>query len=508
MGAAAVSQGSKNNFTAGCPGGSYPLILMVLQEISSGFTGSREISGIGKVMVMEQRIAKFINALRASGVRISLSESTDAFRAVEDLGTRNREAFRLSLRSTLVKEFKDIPVFEELFPLFFNHAEAPPLMDLSKDLTPEEMQMLADALKEFNEELRKMLEKLVNGEQLSQEELDKLGKMAGLDRADDLRYREWMVRRMEQALQNQDVRNAVEELMALMQQLGMNEERAEQMRQLMQANQKALEDQLRQYAGQQIADNMSEQPRDEGVEGLLNQPFTSLSEKDMDRLRKEVTRLAAILRSRVALRQKRAKSGQLDAKGTIRGNLKNSGVPIEIKRRDRILKPKVVVICDISTSMRPVSELMLNLLYAMQDQISKTYAFAFIDHLEFVSPDFEREEANQAVGAVLERMPSGYYNTNLGACLETYHEEYLYTLDSRTIFIIVGDGRNNYNDPRKDLFNQLARRSRKTIWLNPEAPSLWGTGDSDMLKYATACDHIFRVSTLAELTAAIDKMLG
>jgi uncharacterized protein len=459
-------------------------------------------------MFMEQRIAKFITALRASGVRVSLSESTDAFKAVESLGIRDREAFRLSLRSTLVKEAKDIPVFEELFPLFFSNTETPPLMDLSKDLTPEETQMLADALKEFNQELRKMLEKLVNGEQLSQEELDKLGKMVGLDRADDLRYREWMVRRMEQALQNQEVRKAVEELMALLQQLGMNKERVDQMRQIMDSNQKALEEQMRQYAGQQIADNMSQQPPEDGVEGLLNQPFTSLSDKDMDRLRKEVTRLAAVLRTRVALRQKRAKSGQLDAKSTIRTNLKNSGVPIEIKRRDRQLKPKIVVICDISTSMRPVSELMLNLLYAMQDQISKTYAFAFIDHLEFITPDFDKEDANQAVSNVLERMPSGYYNTNLGKSLEAFDKDFLYTLDSRTIFIVVGDGRNNYNDPRKDLFLQLSRRSRKTIWMTPEAPSLWGTGDSDMLKYAPSCDHIFQVSTLAELTAAIDKMLG
>ena len=58
-------------------------------------------------------------------------------------------------------------------------------------------------------------------------------------------------------------------------------------------------------------------------------------------------------------------------------------MPIEIKHRDRTLKPKLVVICDISTSMRSVSEMMLSLLYAIQDQISKTHAFAFIDHLEY-----------------------------------------------------------------------------------------------------------------------------
>jgi len=49
---------------------------------------------------------------------------------------------------------------------------------------------------------------------------------------------------------------------------------------------------------------------------------------------------------------------------------------------------------------------MLSLLYHLQDQISKTMAFAFIDHLEFISPDFTSKDARQAVSHVLERMPS------------------------------------------------------------------------------------------------------
>ena len=53
---------------------------------------------------MEERVIKFISALRAGGVRVSLAESADAFQAVRELGITDRETFRLSLRSTLVKE--------------------------------------------------------------------------------------------------------------------------------------------------------------------------------------------------------------------------------------------------------------------------------------------------------------------------------------------------------------------------------------------------------------------
>ena len=456
---------------------------------------------------MEERIIKFVAALRAAGVRISLAESADAFRAIDDLGIKDRELFRLSLQTTLIKDASNIPAFEELFPIFFGSGEAPPMMNLSDDLSPEEASMLAQALRKFNDQLRQMLERLMKGEMLSPEDLERLAKMVGLNQLENLRYREWMVQRIKKALRFKEVQQAVEELAKLMAELGMNKERADRMSQLMQANQQALEEQLRQFAGQRIAQNMSDRPHDDGLDSLMNQPFNSLSDQDMQRLRKEVQRLAAALKTRVALRQKRAKSGQLDAKATIRANLKHSGVPITLKHRERSLKPKLVVICDVSTSMRHCSELMLSLLHAMQDQISKTHAFAFIDHLEFISPDFEGKQAPEAVSQVLERMPSGYYNTDLGHSLDNFQHDFLNTLDGRTTLIIVGDGRNNYNNPRLDIFNMIAHRSRRTIWLTPEASALWGSGDSDMLKYAPTCDIILQANTLSELTAAIDKLL-
>jgi hypothetical protein len=276
-----------------------------------------------------------------------------------------------------------------------------------------------------------------------------------------------------------------------------------------QANQQALQEQVSRYAGQRIAENMSEaEPPAASLDELMDRPFRSLSDRDMDLLRKEVRRLANRLRSRIALRQKRAKTGQLDAKGTIRANLKHAGVPIEIKRKDRHLKPKLVVICDVSTSMRYCSELMLSLVYALQDLVTKTSAFAFIDHLEYISPEFQGREANQAIGAVLERMPPGYYSTDLGFALGQFAKDFLDTVDQRTTVIMVGDGRNNYNDPQLDVFQQLARRARRMIWINPEPPLLWGSGDSDMLQYAPLCNNVVMAATLGELTEAVDTLLS
>ena len=158
--------------------------------------------------------------------------------------------------------------------------------------------------------------------------------------------------------------------------------------------------------------------------------------------------------------------------------------------------------------MRPCSELMLSLVHALQDLITKTHAFAFIDHLEFISPDFVGRQANEAIGEVLVRMPPGHYSTDLGYALEGFNRDYLDTIDQRTTLIMVGDGRNNYNDPKLDIFRVMARRARRTIWINTEAPMLWGSGDSDMYKYAPLCDSVVIAATLGELTDAVDQLLA
>ncbi|MCL4560345.1 MAG: VWA domain-containing protein [Chloroflexi bacterium] len=454
---------------------------------------------------MDQRIIQFITALRAVGVRVSLAESSDAFQAIEQMGVKNKDSFRIGLRSTLIKESKDIPQFEKLFPLFFS-SNQPPMFDTLSGLTAEEAQKLAQALQQFTHRLRAMMEKLLQGKPLTQQELNQLDQIINMDNVEDLRLQGLMARRMEQALQFKEVRQALESLMQLLQDMGMNRGRLDQLRKMLQANQQAMQGQLYQHAGQKIVENMARNSPGDPLDDLYNQPFQNLSEEEMKQLRREVQRLAAALRTRMALRLKHAKNGQLDVKGTLRANLKYGSVPLELKHRNRMLKPQIVVLCDISTSMRHLSELMLTLLSAIQDQISKTNAFAYIDHLEYISPDFAGQHSQEAVAEVLGRMPSGYYNTDLGRSLVTLLHDYPDKLDYRSTLIVVGDGRNNFNDPHLESFRTIARRSRSTIWLNPEAVPMWGTGDSDMLKYAPMCDKAFQVSNLVQLSAAIDQL--
>ncbi len=484
---------------------------------------------------MEQGIVDFIAGLRAAGVRISIAESEDAFNAARCMGVLSRADFQDSLRATLVKEAKDRPIFDQLFPLYFGSG-GPPLQNLMEDLSAEEKKLLAQALRALLEQMRseqgrpgrspqpgdnysplqnqidnlmQLLQWLLQGQNPSQEALDRAGQQAGLPQADHPYQQPWVQRQMMRQLGMQLLEQLMAQLAELLAELGMSREAIDQLLAGMQANREALAEQLAQHVGASIARQRAEnQPdRQEQAVDLMQCPFKSLSESEAELLREQIRRLVSQLRSRAALRRKKGKSGLLDVKKTLRTNLRYGGVPLELRFKTRHLKPKLLLICDVSTSMRAVVEFLLRMIYELQDQVASAHSFAFIDDLESISEDFAEYPPDVAIEVVLTRLRPGHYNTDLGNSLNTLMRHHAATIDHRTIVIFVGDARNNYNDPRLDLMDRIKRRSKRVIWLNPEHPRQWGTGDSDMLEYLPYANTVHRVSNMAELTAAVDRLL-
>lgn len=458
---------------------------------------------------MEHRITRFIAGLRALGVRVSIAESQDAWRAIDDLGIVDRNQFKLLLRSTLVKDYADYDTFEELFPLYFGN-EPPPLLNPQAELTPEEQQMLNQAVEQIAGDLQELLQWLLSGQGPSREEMEDLAQQAGMQDANSPYQARWYARRMQRLLGWDRLDELLDLLWEYLAELGMDPRSIQQLRQQIGDNKEALGQQLEQVAGEQIRDNMAEQARrrPETINDLMQRPFGSLSESDLDALRDQVRRLAARIRSRAALRQKRAKEGKLDAKSTIRANQRYGGVPLELKLKKRRLKPKILVLLDVSRSMEYVVEFFLRLTYELQDLIQKASTFAYYDHLEDVTTDFEVNRVEQAIQIVSEKLPYIPYGTDLGACLRQLTADHLGRVDSRTTVIVVGDGRNNYRDPAANALGDIRKRARRLIWMNPEYPRQWGTDDSDMLVYQPLCSAVYQVRNLQQLTDAIDHMLG
>src|SRR3989442_11165685 len=69
---------------------------------------------------MNERLLEFSNLLRRNGLRVSLAENMDTFRALSVVGLGDREIVRATLRATMVKRAIDIPTYEQLFALFFS----------------------------------------------------------------------------------------------------------------------------------------------------------------------------------------------------------------------------------------------------------------------------------------------------------------------------------------------------------------------------------------------------
>jgi uncharacterized protein with von Willebrand factor type A (vWA) domain len=464
---------------------------------------------------MDNRIVEFIAALRAAGVRISVAESADALRAVEAAGITDKDLFRLAMRAALVKEREDLETYEQLFPTYFGGAPEPLPNQPGGGMSPEDREKLAQLLEQMlrtmsPEQLRQLFESMMTGRTMSREEMQALlAESLDGSQLTNRFYQQWAARRAMRDLAFDRLDELLQELLEKLRQAGVSEEQLQQLAREARENQQALAEQLAQEVGAGMQQReLQERNQRRQREDLLDRPFEHLGQLDADALRTTIARLAAQLRSRAALRQRRANKGALDAKNTIRANLRYHGVPMDVRHRKRHLKPKLTVICDLSTSMRPVVTFMLLLVYGLQDQVARTRSFAFVSDLHDISTDFNEGRPEMAIAAVLQRIRPGHYNTDLGNSLKTFARDYMGTVDRRTTVIVLGDGRNNYFDPNLRDFENIRRRARRIVWFNPEPPRTWGTGDSDMPKYLPLCDAVHQVSNLRQLAAAVDALFG
>ncbi|HLA45863.1 MAG TPA: VWA domain-containing protein, partial [Aggregatilineales bacterium] len=303
------------------------------------------------------------------------------------------------------------------------------------------------------------------------------------------------------------VRDLMEQLLEQLREMGMSDEALDEIRDMMESNAEALAEQIANFAGSSIAQNMADR-EPEAKKDVQDLDFQYLTAEEAEQVREEIRRLAAKLRARAALRQKRAKDGNIDPKRTIRHNLRYGGVPLELQRRTRHVKPRVVAVCDLSGSMRYMSEFALTLTYMLHDVIARTRSFIFIDDMVEVTHHFNAERPETAVANVLRENPRGYYSTDLGHSLVTFQKDFMDAVDSKTTILFVGDGRNNNNNPRLNIAEELQRRGRRMIWFCPEPEYQWGTGDSDMHLYAPKSDGVYLVRNLRELGDAIDDILS
>jgi uncharacterized protein with von Willebrand factor type A (vWA) domain len=88
-----------------------------------------------------------------------------------------------------------------------------------------------------------------------------------------------------------------------------------------------------------------------------------------------------------------------------------------------------------------------------------------------------------------------------------FWRDYLSALDNRTTVVVIGDARNNYNDPKAWCMRDIHAKAKNVIWLNPESPSAWGFGDSVMDKYLPYTSMAEDCRNLRQLSRIVDKLV-
>jgi uncharacterized protein with von Willebrand factor type A (vWA) domain len=468
---------------------------------------------------MQEQIIEFANVLRRNGVRVSLSENVDAFRAVGLLGLEDPALFRSALRSTLVKRTVDLKPFDELFDFFFlgigqSLSQADHRLMEQLGLTPPRFQQLLESVQELLGKMKGHLSKLTRA-LLS-------GDNAELER----------LLREAVALENQQ-RSAegfrFTPFTRMAAGLGMNQlqeeiERFKEMLQLMAQGGKEEVENIFRYVDQRLTDLyrmirvvIEQEQRKQGLDhsdrnrraSLSDKSFSYYTEEDIRRMNETVALLAQRLKNRLAVRRKKAARGRFDVKETLRKNLQFGGIPfrIELDRRQKT-KPQVVILCDISDSVMNASRFMLQFVYSVQDLYSKVRSFVFVSDIGEVTQLFEDNDIQQAVEAALRGdVIDVYSHSNFGRAFELFYKEFFPAITSKTTFVIIGDGRNNYNRPSEWVLREIKQKAKRVVWLNPENPRTWGVGDSEMPRYLLYCDIAEECRNINQLYKVIDRIV-
>ena len=206
-----------------------------------------------------------------------------------------------------------------------------------------------------------------------------------------------------------------------------------------------------------------------------------------------VARLARKIKDALALRQRQEQKGRLDSRRTIRTSLQYGGVPMELRlRRRHREKPRLVTLCDVSDSVRNASRFMLQLVWSLQECFSRVRSYVFVSEIAEVTAGVQhatRWSAPSSGRSRARRSTTTAARTSATRSAASAGTE-LESLDRKTTVLILGDARNNYNDPQAWALRLIRERVKGIIWLNPEGQWGWGIGDSVMPLYAPPCDLV------------------
>lgn len=205
-------------------------------------------------------------------------------------------------------------------------------------------------------------------------------------------------------------------------------------------------------------------------EALARRSFASLDRDDLRRVEEALDRLAVRLATRKSRRTHPSRRrGRIDLRRSLRRAVRHDGEILRpARRRRRIERPRLVLLCDVSGSMERYSRFLLRFLLAA-GRDSDVETFVFSTRLTRLTRRLRAAPPERVLDDLSRWVPDWSGGTRIGDCLSRFLEEHGRTLlGQRTVVVIMSDGLDRGEvDDLEHAMRGIRRRARKVIWLNP-----------------------------------------
>ncbi|MGY8804942.1 MAG: VWA domain-containing protein, partial [bacterium] len=348
---------------------------------------------------MQSKVVEFTNLLRKSGIRVSVAEGINAFEALDELSIDDRGLFKDALRTTMIKRGDEIATFDQLFDLFWSGfydslrdsfgdvGEKMAGMDIDIDQL---MQQIAEMLEQMdgNVDLGELAKALLT-QDLSQLEnmIRDAAEQAGTGNIENMLQVGFFSRRTTEGMGVEGAGRELENLAQQLEEAGMSSEQVQALKDLMGAMMESLRKAVRSFTERELQTQNHDYMEKFRREMLTEKSFYHLTEDEIVRMREVVHRLAQRIKNILSVRRRRERKGKLDLHTTLRRNMATGGLPFNvIYKHRRKERPKLVILCDVSSSVANVSRFMLQFMYSLQEAFTRMRCFVFVSDLGEVTP--------------------------------------------------------------------------------------------------------------------------
>ncbi|WP_328998677.1 VWA domain-containing protein [Kribbella sp. NBC_00709] len=207
------------------------------------------------------------------------------------------------------------------------------------------------------------------------------------------------------------------------------------------------------------------------TEVLRHRDVADLSATD----RAELARLFGTLRPRVpvrrANRRRPSHRGEIDPRRTLRAQLRQVGEPGRVRYRRRGVRPRrIVVLIDVSGSMRPYADSLLRLAHTMVQKAPRAVeVFTIGTRLTRVTPALRHRDADFALRSAGDVVPDWSGGTRLGEVLKVFLDRWGQRGTARRAVVVVcSDGWERGDSSLLGAqMQRLAGLAHRVVWLNP-----------------------------------------